>query len=100
MSYHLIIDNRALQDVQEAIDFYDNHQTGLGKQFELILNKHFEVLQKSPFSQIRYDNIRCLPVKKFPYMIHFSVDEKDKKIIITAIFHTSINSQKSFDSEK
>ncbi len=32
-----------------------------------------------------------LPLSKFPYMIHFSVDEYKNKVFIEAIFNTSQN---------
>jgi len=38
MAFTLIIDTRAISDIQEAIDYYDEQQTGLGKRFEAELN--------------------------------------------------------------
>ena len=39
------------------------------------VNNSFSVLKDNPLYQIRYDDVRCLPIKKFPYMAHFTVDE-------------------------
>ncbi|TVQ50678.1 MAG: hypothetical protein EA362_01805 [Saprospirales bacterium] len=49
MTYTLVIDSRAIQDVQEAIDYYDNQQVGLGKRFEAVLNKSLLLLKKIPY---------------------------------------------------
>jgi len=44
-----------------------------------------------PFYQVRYKNVRCLPMKKYPYMIHLTVDEKERIVTIRAVIHTSQN---------
>lgn len=91
MALHLIIDPRAISDVQQAIDYYEEQQIGLGERFENALNKHLIELEKNPFFRIRYDNVRCLPVRKFPYMVHFTIDEDKGVVIIRAVFHTSLD---------
>lgn len=93
MTYTLVIDSRAIQDVQEAIDYYDNQQVGLGKRFEAVLNKSLLLLEKNPLFRIRYDDVRCLPMKKYPYMVHFTVDESQQVVTVLALFHTSRDSK-------
>lgn len=94
MNFIILIDPRASQDVQEAINYYDNQQIGLGKKFESELNKYIIALEKNPFYHIRYNNVRCLPLKKFPFMLHFSVEEEKKMVTIHAVFHTSLDIKK------
>ena len=94
MAYSLVIDPNAIQDIQQAIDYYDEQQTGLGKRFESALNKRLITLEKNPFFTIRYDQVRCLPMKKFPFMVHFTIDEKQSIVTIRAVFHTSLDPQK------
>lgn len=94
MAYAIVLDHRAIDDVQKAIDYYDEQQPGLSKRFEAALNKHLLALEKNPFFQNRYDNIRCLPLKKFPYMVHFSVDEGKQLVTVRAVFHTSLDPEK------
>lgn len=53
MAYAVVIDPRALRDVQEAIDFYDDQQVGLGKRFETALNNRLLTLEKNLFFRIR-----------------------------------------------
>ena len=89
MAFTLVIDPRGIRDVQEAIDYYDEQQAGLGERFEATLNKHLLILQKNPLFRIRYDKVRCLPVGKFPYMVHFTVDETEQFVVIRAVLHTS-----------
>ena len=53
MVFTLVIDPRAIRDVQEAIDYYDEQQAGLGEKFEIALNKNLLILEKNPFFRIR-----------------------------------------------
>ena len=94
MALNVLIDERALIDLQAAIDYYDYKQVGLGEKFESVANKYITQLSESPYFQIRYDEVRCLPIKNFPFMIHYSIDEKKQTIIIWAILHTSLNPDK------
>ncbi len=94
MTYEVVIDPRAVQDIQDAIDYYDEQQDGLGRKFENQLNKHVLTLEENPFFNIRYDVVYCLPLKKFPYMVHFTLDEKNKRVTVRAVFHTSIDPEK------
>ncbi|NBR14503.1 MAG: type II toxin-antitoxin system RelE/ParE family toxin [Crocinitomicaceae bacterium] len=89
MKFTLELDPRAIQDIQEAIDYYDEQLVGLGEKFEAYLNKYMKSLSKNPFFQIRYDSIRCLPLKKYPYMIHFTVDEKLNTVYIHSVLNTA-----------
>ena len=89
MKFTLELDPRAINDIQEAIDYYDEQLIGLGEKFESHLNKYIKALAKNPFYQIRYDNVRCLPLDKFPFMIHFTVDEESKAVYIHSIINTS-----------
>ncbi|HLU84839.1 MAG TPA: type II toxin-antitoxin system RelE/ParE family toxin [Vicingaceae bacterium] len=91
MVFKIKIDAAAKLDIQEAINWYNEQQKGLGKKFHKAVLSHFEHLKKNPFFENRYDKVHCLPIKKFPFMIHFTVNEKDKLIIVRAVFHTSLN---------
>jgi len=91
MSYHIIIEPTALLDIQQAIDYYDAKQIGLGEKFEAALDKRLVSIQNNPFYQIRYDTVHCLPLKKYPYMIHFTINKIDNAVTVRAVFHTSQN---------
>ena len=92
--FEIILEPDAFIDIQDAIDYYENEQSGLGIKFEQALNKLFLSLQKSPFYAVRYDEVKCLPMKKFPFMIHYTLDEQDFHIVVRAVLHTSLNPEK------
>ncbi|OQX75926.1 MAG: hypothetical protein B6D61_09565 [Bacteroidetes bacterium 4484_249] len=91
MHYKLNIKPEAHQDIQEGIDWYNSKQTGLGKRFHVAVKQEFWTLRKIPFFQVRYDGIRCLPLKKFPYMIHYILEENKKQIIVLGVVNTYKN---------
>lgn len=77
--FSINIEPEAFNDIQEAINYYNRCKPRLGKKFLETVKKHIDLLEKYHQSfAIRYDNIRCLPIKKFPYMIHYQFCE-DKK---------------------
>ena len=84
---HLNIEPEVIDDIQNAIDYYDSKKAGLGKMFYEAINEHFEFIKVNYMSfAIKYDDIRCLPVKKFPYTIHYRVLKLQKVISIKAVF--------------
>jgi len=94
MAFSIFLDPRAVEDIQESIDYYDERESGLGRQFEKNLDQYFTILKKNPFFQVRYDNVRCLPLNKFPHMIHYTIDEEKEIVIVRAVFHTALDPEK------
>lgn len=88
MPFTIKIEPEAELDNQDGITWYNKQQAGLGRTFHISVKEHLEILKTNPYYQIRYDGVRCLPLKKFPYMIHFTLDEKNKRVIVHAIFNT------------
>lgn len=91
MAYTIFIEPEAIDDIQEGIDWYNEQQPGLGRKFHEEVKAAFERLQETPFFQVRYDNVRCLSLHKFPYMVHFTLDETQQMVIVRAVFNTSID---------
>lgn len=91
MAFKIIIYREAIEDIQSAIDYYNEQQSGLGKRFHTKVKSTFKELKTNPFFLVRYDEVRCRLVNKFPYLVHFVVNEKDKTITIYRLKHTSMN---------
>jgi hypothetical protein len=89
MEFTILLDPRAIEDIQESIAYYEQQEPGVGNRFEHELHKHLSILKKDPFFQIRYDQVRCLPLRKFPHMIHFTTHKSKKIVVVRAVFHTS-----------
>lgn len=89
MEFIVDIDPKALQEVQEAVDYYEDQQPGLGVRFEATLNGYLTKLETNPFYRVRYENVHCLPMREFPYMLHFTVDENRMTVTVRSVMHTS-----------
>lgn len=94
MPFRVVIEPRALADIQQAIDYYDEHLIGLGERFHAAIIKHIEAIAINPFYQVRYKDYRALPLVRFPYMIIFTTDEKEKTVYVLAVFNTLQNTTK------
>ena len=94
MNYKIVIEPRAIIDIQDAVDYYDFKKVGLGEYFYNALEEHIEILAKSPLFQIRYKDYHGLPIKKFPFIIFYFTDEEKKIVYIISVFNTFLNPNK------
>jgi plasmid stabilization system protein ParE len=88
MNFTIKIDRDAIRDIEEAIQWYESRQINLGTKFYSLLEEHIQLLSSNPYYQIKYSNVRCLPIKTYPFMIHFTVDENSHTVVIRAVFNT------------
>jgi hypothetical protein len=44
--FNVVIDPGVLEDIQQAMNFYNKQEKGLGSKFESELNKHLNALRK------------------------------------------------------
>lgn len=80
MTYKVNINPEAIIDIQEAIDWYNTQQKNLGKKFYTAVLHQIDSLVKNPHFEIRYDEVHCFPLKKFPFMIHYTIDILSMKL--------------------
>lgn len=81
-------------DIKESAIWYNEKQKGLGKKFTTQIREKIKFIKQNPKAvSIKYDDItRTAVTNVFPFMIHFTID--NKTIIIKAVFHTSLNPEK------
>jgi plasmid stabilization system protein ParE len=90
--YKSVILPLAKEDIREAALWYNKQQIGLGKRFTAEVREKVHFIRQNPkASNIRYKNVRTTVLNFFPFMIHFTIDEKNKTVIISAVLHTSRN---------
>lgn len=90
--YKIKIEPAALQDIQEVTDWYNKQFQGLGSRFQKQVIVQIDSLKSNPtVYAIRYAEVRCMIIKKFPFMVHFTTDENQKLVEVFAIYHTSRN---------
>lgn len=79
----------ALNDIEEAVNFYNTQQQGLGNKFLSEFEKVYKAIQLNPkFASVKYDKIRCAAFRKFPFTVHYKIEEKESKVLIVAVFST------------
>lgn len=92
MSFTLIIDRDALFDISHAAEWYEFQKKGLGIRFKKQVKRQISALKQNPFLfPIRYHEIRCRKIEKFPFLIHYQIDDLAELVTVYAIFHTSRN---------
>ncbi len=75
MNWVLKIDIDAFKDIQEAIEWYELQLKGLGNRYKIQTIKSINSLKKNPFVfSIKYNDIRCRKIEKFPFLIHYIID--------------------------
>lgn len=94
--FEIKIHDRAIQDIWEGFNYYEEKQTGLGIRFNRSVFIAFESLKLNPFYQVRYSTFRCLPLKRFPYMIHFEIDEQLKRVNVYAVVNAYLDPKDSW----
>lgn len=94
--YTIFADPNVKNDLKEARDFLNSRRKGFGEKFLIEYRSFLKHLQKTPNFQIRYNDVHCLPMKTFKYMIHFKVDEANKSIFIYAVLSTYFNPNKNW----
>ena len=86
MSYRLKVSSLALLDIEDAIFWYEYRSERLGKALQECLYEGFEYISKYPLhSAKKYKEVRVKFIRRFPYGIHFIVEEDEVKVI--AFFH-------------
>jgi hypothetical protein len=90
--YKVKIEPEALADIQEITDWYNEAQAGLGGSFQKATIKQINSLNKDPqIFAIRYKEIRCVAIKKFPYMAHFYINDENNIVEVLAVISTDRN---------
>jgi plasmid stabilization system protein ParE len=89
--------SRAQKELNEAIEWYEDKQEGLGKRFLKEVQKKLEFVKKQPdYYAIRQNFSREVKVQDFPYHIIYRVDEQRKVVVIQSVFHTRRNPQNKY----
>ena len=91
MARKLLLRPIAELEANEAYDWYEEQEIGLGDRLRHSIRKGIDSIKTRPltFPVVYGSNVRHVVIPDFPYRIIFSTH--DEFIIILAIFHTSRN---------
>ena len=94
MKYSVSLQPEARQDIQNAIDWYESKQFNLGTSYFQELVETINIIAQNPaIFQVRYREVRIAFLNKFPFGVHFKIDDNRETIVILAVLHTSQNPQ-------
>ncbi len=93
MSQKIIIRPEAQNDIDSAFDWYEEQNTGLGREFTLEFSSSVDRIVENPqlYSEL-YRGIRRALVRSFPYGVYYHLNEKD--IVVFAVLHLAMNPMK------
>lgn len=96
--YRVVLSNEAVNDLNEAYVWYDLQRPYLGYEFELSIEAIIQQLSRNPLEiQKKYKSIRVAYTSRFPFGVHYFIDNELVKVI--GIFHTN-RSPKSWAKRK
>ncbi len=89
MNFAIVFSPNAEKDLQEICEYYKNISSKINEKFLENVEIRLKKLSITPLAAtIRYANIRCTRIKKFPYLIHYYLNEQNNAIVILRIFST------------
>ena len=90
MTFSVVVTDDAENDVEQAMDWYESKQTGLGKKYLFSITNCIKLIVKNPFAfAIIFLKIRKANIKKFPYSLYYQINENENGIIVFAVIHSS-----------
>jgi plasmid stabilization system protein ParE len=89
MPYTILVTPTATDDITTALEYYNAVSADLGYRFADIVADYFDRIANWPTaSPIRYKNIRGKAMKRFPYLITYTIDEAADSVNILRVFNT------------
>jgi plasmid stabilization system protein ParE len=83
----------AMEDIQQAYDWYEERESGLGEKFIRCLDDCLLSIRRIPMGYAKvYRNYRRAVVRRFPYVVFYKALKK--KVIVYSVFHCSQNPDK------
>lgn len=91
--YKLQFVKEALFDIEDIVLWYEEQRIGLSYDFELCLEAGIDTILRNPDAfQKKYKNIKIRFISRFPYGIHYRLEESE--IIVLGVFRTSRSPKK------
>lgn len=86
MSYNLVLQSEAVIDIQEAFEWYEKQQEGLGFDFIDEIESGYLKISKHPLHYTAINaRFRRLKINRFPYLIIYEIE--NNTVIINSVRH-------------
>ncbi|MEH2311533.1 MAG: type II toxin-antitoxin system RelE/ParE family toxin [Nostoc sp.] len=98
MSYQLIISPEAELDIQDAFEWYEQRDSGVGSEFVRAVDSCLALIRRNPSAYpVVYRQARRLLIRRFPYGVIYVTEEN--VITVIACYHVKRN-PKQWQSRK
>ncbi|MFY7742955.1 MAG: type II toxin-antitoxin system RelE/ParE family toxin [Flavobacterium sp.] len=94
MEYKIVVSTLALEDIEKITDFYESINIQIVINFLDELEETYKTIQTNPYFQVKYKSYRSIPLKIFPFILIFEMNEDLKEVRILSCFHTSRSTKK------
>jgi toxin ParE1/3/4 len=91
----------AEDDVDNAFDYYEQRQLGLGREFLDEFRRAIELILQYPNGWQALDMVyRRYRLRRFPYGIVYRLDEAAARIVVVTLMHLSLKPDQWRDRER
>ena len=98
MRYEIIYLPLVYEDIKETNNFYNSRLKGLGKEFVNTVKQELRTILNNPLLfEIKYKNTRIAFMERFPFGIHFEIQENTNCIVVKGLYHTARNTEIWYD---
>lgn len=92
MSFHIKLHPKAVEELTETFQWYEERSEGLGSRFIASVNKRLDELAEQPDRYAKKKgNFREVATDVFPYIIIYEILQKKRIVLVSYIFHTKRN---------
>lgn len=86
MSFPVVFKPEAELEIIDAFQWYEEQSFGLGGEFLRSVKQGEAVLSRNPFLyQLQYKDVRCAFLRRFPYALHYIIE--NDSVFVLACFH-------------
>lgn len=95
--YQFIYSPVALIEYKDAVVWYKERSTKVAEGSVNQVQEKVNNICKTPYRyHINYKHFRETSLRKYPYSLVYFIDENEKTVIITSIFHQKRNPKKKY----
>ena len=89
MNFEVISEPVVETDLNDIVKYYDSINPKLTDRFLLQFANTEIRISNLPFGfQIKYKNVRTIQLRKFPFIVHYFLNEPQKQAVIIAVTHS------------
>ena len=91
MTFKVIAEGEAKLEWNEAVNWYEDRQPGVGLRFDDALLKFLQTLSQNPERFRPYSNLthKARMPKPWPYSVYFTINKIHREVKILAVWHHS-----------